>query len=437
MAFSAYRLVPAAASLAIAFVAGAPRKAPPASSLCTDLAFIKPSRTRSRILKTASCFAFELSSFEVGVSDSHVSEKLCPAELSMGDCWEELRGPILLSRPYVSTSLQDMAPGELERFLDGLGDDRSGMGRAATADPLWSQVKIEAKIALESEPQAGPQLYSLILSQPSLLEATATIVANEIETELMLATSLKNLFLEQLHPLVDHRSVSLDVMAAAMRSPSVGSALNSILFDRGLHALFCYRVGHRLWLAGRKGLAYYMQSTVSSKYSADIHPACVMGDGIYLHCGSGVVIGETAVVGDDVSILQGVTLGGTGKEAGDRHPKIGRGVILHDSSTVLGNITVGDGAVVLSKSIVTKPVPPLARVSGVPAKIKSYRDITERYVYPDDAAHLEGSSADTDREREGPLCPVDGFEQMMLADMGSLEKRMRSLYSQQWESDEP
>jgi serine O-acetyltransferase len=102
-----------------------------------------------------------------------------------------------------------------------------------------------------------------------------------------------------------------------------------------------------------------------------------MGSGIYLNTGGGVVIGETAVLGNDVSILQGVTLGGTGKENGDRHPKIGNGVILHPGATVLGNISVGDGAVVCAKSIVTKPVPPLARVSGVPARIQSYRDVSK------------------------------------------------------------
>ena len=111
-----------------------------------------------------------------------------------------------------------------------------------------------------------------------------------------------------------------------------------------------------------------------------------MGSGIYLNCGGGVVIGETTVVGDDVSILQGVTLGGTGKEAGDRHPKVGDGVILHDGATVLGNIAVGDGAVVTAKSIVTKPVPPLARVAGVPATVQSYREITDSHLYPDENA---------------------------------------------------
>lgn len=241
---------------------------------------------------------------------------------------------------------------------------------------LWNQVKLEAQHALTFESAAGPQLYQGILSHNSLLEAIVTTISHEIETELIPATAIKSIFLDVLTP-EDEQAIHLDVLAVAMRSPSVGNIMTATLFHRGFHALVCYRAGHRLWEAGRTGLAYYMQSTVSRKFSADIHPAARIGEGTYLNVGGGVVIGETAVVGRDTSILQGVTLGGTGKENGDRHPKVGNGVILHPGATVLGNISVGDGAVITPKSIVTKPVPPLARVSGVPARIVSYRDLTE------------------------------------------------------------
>jgi serine O-acetyltransferase len=175
----------------------------------------------------------------------------------------------------------------------------------------------------------------------------------------------------------DEYMIRLDLQAVATRSPSISSAFSAILFHNGFHALVCYRVGHRMWLAGRTGLAYYMQSIVSRKYSADIHPACKLGSGTYVRVGAGVVIGETAVVGNDVSILEGVTLGGSGKESGDRHPKVGNGVIIYDGGTVLGNIVVGDGAVIAAKSIVTKAVPPLAIMSGVPARIQGYRELDE------------------------------------------------------------
>lgn len=160
-------------------------------------------------------------------------------------------------------------------------------------------------------------------------------------------------------------------MASAMRSPSIvdGSALNAVLFNQGLHALVCHRLSHRLWQKDRTGLAYYIQSTVSRKYSTDIHPAAQFGSAIYLNAGSaGVVIGETAVIDNDVTILQGVTLGGTGKERGDRHPKVKKNAILQQSCSVLGNIEIGECAIVTAKSIVTKPVPAFTKVSGVPAK---------------------------------------------------------------------
>ena len=239
---------------------------------------------------------------------------------------------------------------------------------------LWEQIKLEATATLDPEIEAGPLVYQAILSQPNLVEALVSVIAHEIETELIKATELHNLFLEMLTP-QDEIFIHNDVIAAATRSPSINSATTAVLFHTGLHALVCYRVGHRLWKADRKGLAYYLQSTVSRRYSADIHPACQMGGGIYLCSAAGVVIGETAVTGNDVSILHGVTLGGTGKERGNRHPKVGNGVILEDGATVLGNIKVGDGALVTAKSIVTKPVEPLAVVSGVPAKMTRYRSL--------------------------------------------------------------
>jgi len=246
-------------------------------------------------------------------------------------------------------------------------------------DPLWTQIKLEAQHTIENEPEAGPQIFTHILSQPSLMHAITSIVSHEIATQLIPATSLQNLFLEMLHPRKDAKSISLDIMASAMRSPSVidGTALTAVLFNQGLHALVCHRLSHRLWQKNRTGLAYYIQSTVSKKYSTDIHPAARFGDGIYLNAGSaGVVIGETAVIDHDVIIMQGVTLGGTGKERGDRHPKVKARAILQQSCSVLGNIEIGEGAIITAKSIVTKPVPAYTRVSGVPAK---YVGEAERY----------------------------------------------------------
>lgn len=271
------------------------------------------------------------------------------------------------TNPYRSPQIQTTF--EWIEFLNML---RSLALQGEKIDPFWEQIKFEARDRLQEEPEAGPQLYQGILSQPDFLTAICTIISHEIETELISATQIKDLFLRMLTP-EDEFSIRLDLEAVTGRSLSADNALSAMLFDNGYHALVCYRVGHRLWKSGRTGLAYYMQSTVSRKFSADIHPACQMGYGIFCRVGSGVVIGETAVVGNDVSILEGVTLGGTGKDIGNRHPKIGNGVIIQNGGTILGNIPIGDGSVIQAKSIVTKPIPPLAIVSGVPAKIINYR----------------------------------------------------------------
>lgn len=276
---------------------------------------------------------------------------------------------------------------EVENYLLNLRTNNENNLDFGTYDPLWEQVRVEAKSALASNPEAGPQLYTGILSQNSLLEAIVTVISHEISTELIPATALKNLFLEQLTK-EDFRAVSFDLVAAATRGASVENAMAAILFHKGFHALVCYRLGHRLWLAGRTGLAYYMQSTVSRKYSADIHPAAKMGTGIHLRVGGGVVIGETACIGNDCSILEGITLGGTGKEVGDRHPKVSDGVTIYDGASILGNIPIGEGAIIASKSIVTKPVPALAIVSGVPARVESYRRLTPDEFESDLQRHL-------------------------------------------------
>lgn len=298
--------------------------------------------------------------------------------------WEH--GPPVRSKPYVSKLLMNhpnlqkellVSLEELdsqERLKEVVISGRDFPHYEAEYDPLWIQIKLEAKHTIEVEPSSGPQLFTNILSQPSLLGAITSIVSHEISTQLIPATSLQNLFLEMLHPQKDVKSISLDIMASAMRSPSSvdGTALHAILFNQGLHALVCHRLAHRLWERKRSGLAYYIQSTVSRKFSTDIHPAARFGSGIFLNAGSaGVVIGETAIVDNDVTILQGVTLGGTGKERGDRHPKVKARAILQQSCSVLGNIEVGEGAIVTAKSIVTKPVKAYTKVSGVPAKFEA------------------------------------------------------------------
>lgn len=269
--------------------------------------------------------------------------------------------------PYISPLVSSLASGGRK-----IAARQVLSSAASSTDPLWSQVRLEAEAALEADPMIGSTVFSAVLSQPSLFSAATEHVANAIGSPELSPNILAGLFRSSLTT-ADRRNVSLDVLATASRSPSTGSALNVLLLHPGFFALLTHRLAHRLFLQGRTGLAFWLQSAASAKFQADIHPGATIGGGVYLSVGAGVVIGETAVVGDDCSILQGVTLGGTGRERGDRHPKLGRGVIVQDSVSILGNVKVGDGAVVQAKSIVLREVPALARVAGIPAKVQSYR----------------------------------------------------------------
>jgi len=160
-----------------------------------------------------------------------------------------------------------------------------------------------------------------------------------------------------------------DLKAVFERDPACKGYVQPFLFFKGFLSLQSHRVSHWLWNEGRESMAFYLQSRVSELFQVDIHPAAVIGKGAFFDHGTGIVIGETAVIGDDVSMLQGVTLGGTGAERGDRHPKIGKGVLLGAGAKVLGNITIGDYAKVASGSVVLKPVPAGCTAAGVPARL--------------------------------------------------------------------
>ena len=160
-----------------------------------------------------------------------------------------------------------------------------------------------------------------------------------------------------------------DLRAVFERDPACKGYLQPFLFFKGFLALQTQRVSHRLWNQGRETLAFYLQSRMSELFQVDIHPATRIGRGVFVDHGTGIVIGETAVIGDGVSMLQGVTLGGTGAERGDRHPKIGKGVLLGAGAKVLGNIEIGDYAKIASGSVVLKPVPSGCTAAGVPARL--------------------------------------------------------------------
>ncbi|CAA0397601.1 unnamed protein product [Arabidopsis thaliana] len=246
-------------------------------------------------------------------------------------------------------------------------------------DPIWDSIREEAKLEAEEEPVLSSFLYASILSHDCLEQALSFVLANRLQNPTLLATQLMDIFCNvMVHDRGIQSSIRLDVQAFKDRDPACLSYSSAILHlkfvPQGYLALQAYRVAHKLWKQGRKLLALALQSRVSEVFGIDIHPAARIGKGILLDHGTGVVIGETAVIGDRVSILHGVTLGGTGKETGDRHPNIGDGALLGACVTILGNIKIGAGAMVAAGSLVLKDVPSHSMVAGNPAKLIGFVD---------------------------------------------------------------
>lgn len=237
-------------------------------------------------------------------------------------------------------------------------------------DPLWELMKREAATAAADEPQLASSLYASILVHSSMEETLATVLGNALDTTTFQATQWMELFRDALADDSEYgRAVRADITAVMERDPASSHAARVLLYSKGFHALESWRLAHWLWENGRHSLALYLQSMISSRFAVDIHPAATIGKGILIDHGTGIVIGETAALGDNVSLLHNVTLGGTGKETGDRHPKVGNGVMIGAGATILGNITVGTGAHIAACSVVLKPVEPFAIISGVPGKM--------------------------------------------------------------------
>ena len=237
-------------------------------------------------------------------------------------------------------------------------------------DTVWKVIRADAEYIALMDVAASSLMTACIICQPSFEEAVISRVANLLETPLLQATQIRNIFddvLQQRPQLLS--DLALDIIASSTRSGEKLTPTRVLLFSRGFHSLVAHRISNVLWENGRTEIAKFFQSVVSKTFLSDIHPACKIGHGCYISTGTSVVLGETCVVGNDVAISHGVTLGGTGKEAGDRHPKIGDGVVLSAGCTVLGNTKVGPGAICSSGSVVNKEVLAFTRVEGVPAKL--------------------------------------------------------------------
>jgi len=235
---------------------------------------------------------------------------------------------------------------------------------------LWGVLRTEAERVAGKDTLLRSFIHMAVLSQPDFPAALAAHLARKLGDWYIAPERLTDLaqaaYAEDSGIIA---SAVVDLNAIVARDPAADSHLTPFLYFKGFLALQWHRVGHWLWTQGRGELAHFLQSRVSEVFAVDIHPAVPVGRGVFIDHGTGVVIGETAVIGNDVSILQHVTLGGTGKEHGDRHPKVRDGVLLAAGSKVLGNIEIGRFAKVGAGSVVLKPVPPGATVAGVPARV--------------------------------------------------------------------
>ncbi|WP_371747182.1 serine O-acetyltransferase [Acuticoccus sp. I52.16.1] len=249
------------------------------------------------------------------------------------------------------------------------------MSEAAAAklvehDPVWRRIRSDAHAIADREPALAGFVSATVLDQPSLEDALAERISTRIEDRALGAAHIRHAFRDALD---DDPTLAeifrVDLVAVLDRDAACERLIEPLLYFKGFHALTAHRIAHSMWTRGRRDLALMMQSAVSAALQVDIHPQVPIGRGIFIDHATAVVIGQTATLGDDVSLLQGVTLGGTGKTGGDRHPKIGSGVLVGAGAKVLGNFEIGRCARIAAGSVVLSAVPPNATVAGVPARV--------------------------------------------------------------------
>lgn len=237
------------------------------------------------------------------------------------------------------------------------------------ADKLWREIHEQASAAIHDDAAMGNYLSSAIVQHSALSAA----LSQRLAAKLTEPAQSGEVFAERFEKLLNEEpvlsAVVQDIRAIVQRDAACSGVMAAFLNYKGFLALSAYRIGRQLWLAGRKPAALFLQYRVSEVWSVDIHPGARIGAGIFIDHGTGIVIGETAVVEDCVSMLHGVTLGGTGKHHGDRHPKVRKGVLIGAGAKLLGNIEIGEGARIGAGSVVLSSVPPHSTAVGVPARI--------------------------------------------------------------------
>ena len=242
--------------------------------------------------------------------------------------------------------------------------------RLSAVDPIWPRIRADAEEIAANEPLMASLVHSGVLYHDSLAAVLSFRLSQKLSSDEMSALVLRDVLdhvYEDAPELVE--IAKADIVAVYERDPACHRLIQPLLFFKGFQAVQAYRIAHHLWTHDRVDLAYFVQMRTSEVFGVDIHPGARIGKGIMIDHAHSIVIGETAVVGDNVSMLHSVTLGGTGKETEDRHPKIGNGVLIGAGAAVLGNIRVGDCSRVASGSVVLHEVPPCTTVAGVPAKI--------------------------------------------------------------------
>ena len=267
---------------------------------------------------------------------------------------------------------------------------RSAAGLQAV-DPIWNAVREEAAEAVEHDPLLSAFLFSTILNQSTLEEAVIHRLSERLDHADMGADIIRQTFAEMMRDDPDWSTVvRVDIQAYYDRDPACDRFLMPVLYFKGFHAIQTHRLAHHLWVGGRRDFALYLQARSSEVFQTDIHPAARLGTGLFLDHATGLVVGQTAAIDDDVSILQDVTLGGTGKEGGDRHPKIDNGVLIGAGAKILGNIHIGHCSRIAAGSVVLKDMPPKSTVAGVPAKVVGEAGCSEPSRAMDQILHGAG-----------------------------------------------
>jgi serine O-acetyltransferase len=238
------------------------------------------------------------------------------------------------------------------------------------ADPIWARIRSEAEAVVRQEPQLASFIHASIFAHDDIAGAVVQRISDRLDGPVLTGAMIRQTFLEALDDAPDMREAfRADIVATYDRDPATTRFIEPLLYFKGFHAIETHRLAHWLWTKHRKDFALYLQSRSSVVFQTDIHPAARIGRGIFLDHATSLVVGETAVIEDDVSLLHGVTLGGTGNENGDRHPKIRAGVMIGAGAKILGNIEIGHCARIAAGSVVLKPVPHNVTVAGVPAKV--------------------------------------------------------------------